>query len=86
MLQKKCGMDCINMTTANKAVKLCSHREKEYKLLTNATYERRGWTRNCAPTMTKSKHSVQFGFISLLHFSRSMKELLENPDAVSADL
>ncbi|MFX0108226.1 MAG: hypothetical protein ACFE7R_08085, partial [Candidatus Hodarchaeota archaeon] len=44
-----------NMTTAEKVTKLRGYREEQYKLLTDAAYKRRGWTRNGVPTMDKVK-------------------------------
>ena len=54
-LQEKCGIDCSNMTTTEKVAKLRGYREEQYKLLADAAYKRRGWTRNGVPTMDKIK-------------------------------
>ncbi len=54
-LQEKCGIDCTNMTTAEKVARLRSYREEQYKLLADAAYKRRGWTRNGVPSMEKIK-------------------------------
>ncbi|MFW9802040.1 MAG: aldehyde ferredoxin oxidoreductase family protein [Candidatus Thorarchaeota archaeon] len=54
-LQEKCGIDCSNMTTTEKVAKLRGYREEQYKLLADAAYKRRGWTRNGVPTMENIK-------------------------------
>jgi aldehyde:ferredoxin oxidoreductase len=52
---KDLGIDILGMNTTEKNKKLREHREESYKLLTDATYKRRGWTRNGVPTMEKIK-------------------------------
>jgi aldehyde:ferredoxin oxidoreductase len=54
-LQEKCGIDCSNMTTAEKLAKLREYRMEQYMCLADAAYKRRGWTRNGVPTMEKVK-------------------------------
>ncbi|TFG04071.1 aldehyde:ferredoxin oxidoreductase [Candidatus Thorarchaeota archaeon] len=54
-LKKKCEIDCSNMSTPEKVAKLREFREEQYKLLTDAVYKRRGWTRNGVPTMDHVK-------------------------------
>ncbi|MHA2160088.1 MAG: aldehyde ferredoxin oxidoreductase family protein [Candidatus Thorarchaeota archaeon] len=54
-LQEKCGIDCSNMTTAEKVAKLREYRMEQYMCLADAAYKRRGWTRNGVPTMEKIK-------------------------------
>jgi len=43
------------MSTTEKKKRLREIREERYRLLTDATYKRRGWTRNGVPTMEKVK-------------------------------
>ena len=43
------------MSTTKKNEALREHREEKYRLLTDAAYKRRGWTRNGVPTMEKVK-------------------------------
>ncbi|MEM4735849.1 MAG: aldehyde ferredoxin oxidoreductase C-terminal domain-containing protein [Candidatus Thorarchaeota archaeon] len=52
-LKEKCGIDCSKMSTRDKIAALRSFREEQYRLLTDATYRRRGWTRNGVPTLAK---------------------------------
>ncbi|MHA1813683.1 MAG: aldehyde ferredoxin oxidoreductase family protein [Candidatus Thorarchaeota archaeon] len=52
---KKLGVDISGMSTTEKRLKLREHREEQYKLLTDAVYKRRGWTRNGVPTLEKIK-------------------------------
>jgi aldehyde:ferredoxin oxidoreductase len=52
---KELGVHVAGMSTTEKNKKLREHREESYKLLTDATYKRRGWTRNGVPTMEKVK-------------------------------
>ena len=54
-LQEKCGIDCSNMTTAEKVAKLREYRMEQYMCLADAAYKRRGWTRNGVPTMEMVK-------------------------------
>ena len=49
------GVDVSKMSTTEKNKKLREHREESYRLLTDAAYKRRGWTRNGVPTMEKIK-------------------------------
>ncbi|MFX1606730.1 MAG: aldehyde ferredoxin oxidoreductase C-terminal domain-containing protein, partial [Promethearchaeota archaeon] len=52
---KELGVDISKMSTTEKNKKLREHREESYRLLTDAAYKRRGWTRNGVPTMEKIK-------------------------------
>jgi aldehyde:ferredoxin oxidoreductase len=54
-LMEKCGIDCTDMNTAEKLLKVREFREEQYRLLTDAAYKRRGWSRNGVPTMEKIK-------------------------------
>jgi aldehyde:ferredoxin oxidoreductase len=54
-LGEKCGIECTGMNTADKLIKVREFREEQYRLLTDAAYKRRGWTRNGVPTMEKVK-------------------------------
>jgi aldehyde:ferredoxin oxidoreductase len=54
-LKEKCGIDCTGMGTAEKLAKVREFREEQYRLLADAAYKRRGWTRNGVPTMEKVK-------------------------------
>jgi aldehyde:ferredoxin oxidoreductase len=49
------GVDISGMSTTEKNKKLREYREERYRLLTDAAYKRRGWTRNGVPTMEKIK-------------------------------
>ncbi|MHA1771944.1 MAG: aldehyde ferredoxin oxidoreductase family protein [Candidatus Thorarchaeota archaeon] len=48
---KELGVDISGMSTTEKRIKLREFREERYKLLTDAAYKRRGWTRNGVPTL-----------------------------------
>ena len=52
---KELGVDVSGMNTTQKNKALREHREETYRLLTDAAYKRRGWTRNGVPTMEKVK-------------------------------
>jgi aldehyde:ferredoxin oxidoreductase len=52
---KELGIDISGMNTTEKNRMLREHREERYRLLTDAAYKRRGWTRNGVPTMEKVK-------------------------------
>ncbi len=52
---KEIGVDISGMKTTEKNKKLREYREERYRFLTDATYKRRGWTRNGVPTMEKIK-------------------------------
>ncbi len=52
---KEIGVDITGMSTTEKRDKLRDYREERYRLLTDAAYKRRGWTRNGVPTMEKVK-------------------------------
>jgi aldehyde:ferredoxin oxidoreductase len=52
---KKIGVEIAAMSTTEKNKKLREHREEQYRLLTDAAYKRRGWTRNGVPTTEKVK-------------------------------
>jgi len=52
---KELGIDISGMSTTEKNKKLREYREERYRLLTDAAYKRRGWTRNGVPTMEKIK-------------------------------
>lgn len=54
-LKDKLGIDPAGLSTAEKVAKLREYREEQYRLLTDAVYKRRGWTRNGVPTMEKVK-------------------------------
>jgi aldehyde:ferredoxin oxidoreductase len=54
-LAEKCGVDCSQLTTKDRVQKLRSYREEQYRLLTDAAYKKRGWTRNGVPTLEKVK-------------------------------
>ncbi len=49
------GVDISRMTTAQKRQRLREIREERYKILTDAVYKRRGWTRNGVPTTATVK-------------------------------
>jgi aldehyde:ferredoxin oxidoreductase len=50
-LVEKLGLDPGTMTTAGKVAALRAYREEQYEKLTDAVYERRGWTRDGVPTV-----------------------------------
>jgi aldehyde:ferredoxin oxidoreductase len=50
---KKLGIDISGLSTTEKNKKLREYREERYRLLTDAAYKRRGWTRNGVPTTEK---------------------------------
>lgn len=52
---KELGVDISKMSTTEKNKRLREHREESYRLLTDATYKRRGWTRNGVPTTERVK-------------------------------
>jgi aldehyde:ferredoxin oxidoreductase len=52
---KELGIDISGMSTTEKNKALRDHREETYRLLTDAAYKRRGWTRNGVPTMQMVK-------------------------------
>jgi aldehyde:ferredoxin oxidoreductase len=52
-LRDQLGVDPVGKTTAEKVSLLRAHREKQYELLMDAVYKRRGWTRNGVPTIAK---------------------------------
>ncbi|MHA1927346.1 MAG: aldehyde ferredoxin oxidoreductase family protein [Candidatus Thorarchaeota archaeon] len=52
---KEMGVDISDMSTTEKNKRLRQHREEQYKLVTDAAYKRRGWTRNGVPTSEKVK-------------------------------
>ncbi|MBD3406971.1 MAG: aldehyde:ferredoxin oxidoreductase [Candidatus Lokiarchaeota archaeon] len=54
-LVEKLGIEISGMTTTQKREKLRDYREEQYRLLTDAAYKRRGWTRNGVPTHDKIK-------------------------------
>jgi len=49
------GVDISDMSTTEKNKKIREYREERYKLLADAAYKRRGWTRNGVPKMEKVK-------------------------------
>ncbi len=49
------GLQPADMTTEEKMAALRRHREEQYELLTDAVYERRGWTKNGVPTLKTLK-------------------------------
>ena len=55
---KEIGIDISSMSTSKKNKALRAHREERYKCLADATYKRRGWTRNGVP---KSKMIKELG-------------------------
>ncbi len=50
---REIGIDIDGMSTTEKRQKLREYREERYRLLTDAVYKRRGWTRNGVPTLEK---------------------------------
>jgi len=54
-LKEKCEIECAGMSTEEKLVKVREFREEQYRLLTDAAYKRRGWTRNGVPSLEKIK-------------------------------
>jgi aldehyde:ferredoxin oxidoreductase len=54
-LQEKYSMDISGMDTKKKTAVLREKREEQYELLTDAVYERRGWTNNGIPTVKTVK-------------------------------
>ncbi len=52
---KELRVDISGLSITEKNKKLREYREERYRLLTDATYKRRGWTRNGVPTMDKIK-------------------------------
>ncbi len=52
---KELGIDISGMSTTKKKKALREHREETYRLLTDAAYKRRGWTRNGVPALEKVK-------------------------------
>ncbi|MFO7835547.1 MAG: aldehyde ferredoxin oxidoreductase C-terminal domain-containing protein [Candidatus Thorarchaeota archaeon] len=63
------GYDIAEMTTTEKKDKLRQHREEDYRLLTDAVYKRRGWTRNGVPTVEKLK-SLGVDYPSVLDLAK----------------
>ena len=54
-LTEKHGIDISGMDTARKVAELRACREAEYQKLTDAVYERRGWTPEGIPTVDTAK-------------------------------
>jgi len=54
-LKEKYNMDISGMDTKKKTAVLREKREEQYELLTDAVYERRGWTNNGIPTVETVK-------------------------------
>ncbi len=54
-LKEKYSMDISGMDTKKKTAVLREKREEQYELLTDAVYERRGWTQNGIPTVKTVK-------------------------------
>ncbi len=54
-LKEKYSMDISGMDTKKKTAVLREKREEQYELLTDAVYERRGWTNNGIPTVKTVK-------------------------------
>ncbi len=54
-LKEKYSMDISAMDTKEKIAALREKREEQYELLTDAVYERRGWTNNGIPTVKTVK-------------------------------
>ncbi len=54
-LTEKHGVDISSMDTPRKIAELRTYRESEYKKLTDAVYERRGWTPEGIPTVDTVK-------------------------------
>jgi len=54
-LKEKYSMDIDGMDTKKKTAVLREKREEQYELLTDAVYERRGWTENGIPTVKTVK-------------------------------
>jgi aldehyde:ferredoxin oxidoreductase len=54
-LKDKYSMDTSGMDTKEKTAALRQKREEQYELLTDAVYERRGWTNNGIPTVKTVK-------------------------------
>ncbi len=57
-LKELVGFDPEGKTTLEKMAVLRKHREKQYEMLLDAVYERRGWTKNGIPTV---KHLKDLG-------------------------
>ena len=54
-LREIVGYNPEGKSTAEKMAALRAYREKQYELLKDAVYERRGWTKNGVPTLEKLK-------------------------------
>jgi aldehyde:ferredoxin oxidoreductase len=52
-LKEKVGIDPTGISSAEKVARLRAFRESEYEKLTDAVYERRGWTADGVPTIAK---------------------------------
>ncbi len=52
-LQELQGLDPSTMTLDEKIAKTRAYREKQFELLTDAVYKRRGWTNNGVPTIER---------------------------------
>jgi aldehyde:ferredoxin oxidoreductase len=52
-LSEVLGLQPQDMDTAAKVAALRAHRERQYELLTDAVYQRRGWTSDGVPTLEK---------------------------------
>ncbi|MCU0584564.1 MAG: aldehyde:ferredoxin oxidoreductase [Desulfobacterales bacterium] len=49
------GVDITGLSTAEKVARLRTHRERQYEMLKDAVYQRRGWTAEGIPTLATVK-------------------------------
>jgi aldehyde:ferredoxin oxidoreductase len=52
-LRDLAGVDPAELTTEEKMAALRRHREREYERVTDAAYERRGWTKDGVPRLSR---------------------------------
>lgn len=85
-LKEQVGIDPSSMSTTDKRKRLREFREEQYKLLTDAAYKRRGWTRNGVPTLEKVKAlGIDFPsvvkFVSKFESTEPLKQSLPKNDS-----
>jgi aldehyde:ferredoxin oxidoreductase len=84
-LKEVVGVDPTGKTIPEKRKRLREYREEQYRLLTDAAYKRRGWTRNGVPTTEKVKAlGIDFPsvvkFVSRFEKTEPAKETLPKSD------
>ncbi|MBN1620395.1 aldehyde:ferredoxin oxidoreductase [candidate division WOR-3 bacterium] len=71
-LKEKLGLDPEKMNTREKVIEMRKYREDQYEKLTDAVYQRRGWTKDGVPTI---EHLKKIG-MDLLELTEVVKKHL----------